>query len=62
MQTVDTSNFVDTLYSWSALNTEEIGNAIATALGQLIKTYPIEKIHLIGKCCTEAFKVSRNKQ
>lgn len=47
--TVDTGAYVDTLYSWSAFNTEEIGEIIAESLGHLIKTYPIEKIHLIGK-------------
>ncbi|XP_031628400.1 vitellogenin-2-like [Contarinia nasturtii] len=46
--TVDTAGFVDTLYSWSAFNTEEIGNVIANSLKHLILTYPIEKIHLIG--------------
>lgn len=47
--TVDTSAYVDTLYSWSAFNTEEIGEIVADSLKHLIKTYPIEKIHLIGK-------------
>lgn len=41
--------YVDTLYSWSALNTEEIGKVMSDSLAHLIKTYPIEKIHLIGK-------------
>lgn len=45
---IDTAGFVDTLYTWSALNTEEIGNAIADSLRLLIETYPIENIHLIG--------------
>lgn len=40
---------MDTLYTWSAFNTEEIGKVIADSLAYLIKTYPIEKIHLIGK-------------
>lgn len=43
-----TAGFVDTLYSWSAFNTEEIGNVISESLSFLIKTYPIQKIHLIG--------------
>ncbi|XP_055296585.1 uncharacterized protein LOC129565592 [Sitodiplosis mosellana] len=46
--TVDTAGFVDTLYSWSAFNTEEIGNVIAESLKHLIQSYPVEKIHLIG--------------
>lgn len=45
---MDTSAYVDTLYSWSALNTDEIGNAIATSLAHLVETYPVENIHLIG--------------
>lgn len=43
------AGYVDTLYSWSALNTEEIGKVISDSLALLIKTYPIEKIHLVGK-------------
>lgn len=43
------AGFVDTLYSWSAFNTEEIGNVVAESLKILIQTYPIEKIHLIGE-------------
>lgn len=46
---VDTGAYVDTLYSWSAFNTEEIGSNIAKSLAILIKTYPIDNIHLIGK-------------
>lgn len=48
---VDTAEFVDTLYSWSAFNTEEIGNLIAVALKDLFTqypNYPIEDVHLIG--------------
>lgn len=40
--------YIDTLYSWSSLNTEEIGRLIAESLEILIQTYPIENIHLIG--------------
>lgn len=36
------------MYSWSAFNTDAIGEVIAQALEILIKTYPIENIHLIG--------------
>lgn len=49
-QSVDPAAFVDTLYSWSAFNTEEIGKLIADGLEMLTKTYPIEKIHIIGEC------------
>ncbi|XP_055296584.1 vitellogenin-1-like [Sitodiplosis mosellana] len=48
LDTVDTAEFVDTLYTWSAFNTEEIGNIISDSLQHLIRTYPIEKIHLVG--------------
>lgn len=50
------AGFVDTLYTWSAFNTEEIGKVVADSLAYLIKTYPIEKIHLIGNSLN-----SRNK-
>ncbi|XP_031628398.1 vitellogenin-2-like [Contarinia nasturtii] len=46
--TIDPAAFVDTLYTWSAFNTEEIGNLIAISLEILIKNYPIQNIHLIG--------------
>lgn len=52
-QAIDTAKFVDTLYTWSAFNTEEIGKLIAVALQELIAVYPnypIENIHLIGEC------------
>lgn len=49
LQAVDPAAYVDTLYTWSAFNTEEIGKLIATGLEQLIKDYPIEKIHIIGE-------------
>lgn len=56
---VDKADFVDTLYTWSAFNTEEIGKEIGESLAYLTKTYPIEKIHLIGECDT--LKNSRYK-
>lgn len=45
---IDTSDYVDTLYSWSAFNTNELGEALAVGLKELIKFVPEEKIHLIG--------------
>ncbi|XP_067639517.1 vitellogenin-3-like [Eurosta solidaginis] len=45
---VDAANFVDTLYTWSALNTDEIGRNIAIGLVELTKIVPVENIHLIG--------------
>ncbi|XP_065357143.1 vitellogenin-1-like [Calliphora vicina] len=45
---LDTANFIDTLYSWSALNTEAIGEYMALGLTKLVNKYPLENIHLIG--------------
>ncbi|XP_031628399.1 vitellogenin-1-like [Contarinia nasturtii] len=46
--TLDTAAYIDTLYSWSAFNTETIGECLSNALQSLITRYPLEKIHLIG--------------
>ncbi|XP_031628395.1 hepatic triacylglycerol lipase-like [Contarinia nasturtii] len=46
--TVDTAGLIDTLYTWAAFNTEEIGNVISESLTYLVKIYPMQKIHLIG--------------
>ncbi|XP_017112664.1 vitellogenin-1-like [Drosophila elegans] len=45
---VDAARFVDTLYTWSAFNTEEIGENIALGLVKLLDVMPVENIHLIG--------------
>ncbi|XP_001354610.2 vitellogenin-3 [Drosophila pseudoobscura] len=45
---VDAARFVDTLYTWSAFNTEEIGENIAHGLVHLLDLVPVENIHLIG--------------
>ncbi|XP_030386745.1 vitellogenin-1-like [Scaptodrosophila lebanonensis] len=45
---VDAASFVDTLYTWSAFNTEEIGQSIAKGLVRLLEIVPVENIHLIG--------------
>ncbi|XP_004535359.1 vitellogenin-1 [Ceratitis capitata] len=45
---VDVANFVDTLYTWSALNTDEIGASIAEGLELLTEVVPLHNIHLIG--------------
>ncbi|XP_016980058.1 vitellogenin-1 [Drosophila rhopaloa] len=45
---VDAARFVDTLYTWSAFNTEEIGENIALGLVKLLDLMPVENIHLIG--------------
>ncbi|KAJ6640105.1 Vitellogenin-1 [Pseudolycoriella hygida] len=45
---LDTGSFVDTLYTWSAFNTEAVGYLLAKALVSLVSFYPVEKLHLIG--------------
>ncbi|KAJ6643641.1 Vitellogenin-1 [Pseudolycoriella hygida] len=45
---MDTGAYVDSLYTWSAFNTDEIGRLIAEGLVEMLKAYPKEKIHLIG--------------
>uniref|UniRef100_A0A1B0D1A0 Lipase domain-containing protein n=1 Tax=Phlebotomus papatasi TaxID=29031 RepID=A0A1B0D1A0_PHLPP len=45
---VDTDVFISTLYSWSALNTEEIGKLIAPAIADLINYVNISQIHVVG--------------
>lgn len=47
-QAMDTAAYVDSLYTWSAFNTDEIGRIIAQGLVELLKVYPKENIHLIG--------------
>lgn len=46
---LDTAAFVDTLYAWSAFNTQAIGNYVALALQMLVNSsFPLDKIHVIG--------------
>ncbi|KAH8387195.1 hypothetical protein KR093_005444, partial [Drosophila rubida] len=45
---VDTASFVDTLYTWSAFNTDEIGLHLARGLVKLVGIVDESKIHLIG--------------
>lgn len=45
---MDTAAYVDTLYTWSAFNTDELGKIIARGLVEWLKVYPQENIHLIG--------------
>lgn len=43
------ADFVDTLYAWSAFNTEIIGEYLGYAILKLFESsYPHESIHLIG--------------
>lgn len=45
---LDAAAYVDTLYTWSAFNTDEIGKIVANGLVEFLKVYPKEKLHLIG--------------
>lgn len=45
---LDTAAYVDTLYAWSAFNTELIGSIVGAALQKLVESYPFDKIHLLG--------------
>ncbi|EDW00056.1 vitellogenin-1 [Drosophila grimshawi] len=45
---VDAAKYVDTLYTWSAFNTDDLGESIARGLVKLLDVVSVEKIHLIG--------------
>ncbi|XP_023297505.2 vitellogenin-1-like [Lucilia cuprina] len=45
---LNSSDSIDTLYTWSAYNTEEVGRQLAEALAKLHEQIPAENIHLIG--------------
>ncbi|XP_036677015.3 probable phospholipase A1 magnifin [Drosophila suzukii] len=45
---LDAADFIDTLYTWSALNTEVIGATLATALLRMNATYVTNHFHLVG--------------
>ncbi|XP_055370780.1 vitellogenin-3-like [Condylostylus longicornis] len=45
---LDAGQYVNTLYTWSALNVDEIGKILASGLVELEKVVPLENIHLIG--------------
>lgn len=43
------ADFIDTLYAWSAFNTEIIGQYLGYAVLKLFQSsYPLGSIHLIG--------------
>lgn len=48
-QVFDTSNFIDSLYTWSAFNTEGVGAIVGGAIVELSNVVGVEGIHLIGK-------------
>lgn len=45
---IDTARYVDTLYAWSAFNTQELGKGLGKGLAELISLVPLENIHLMG--------------
>ncbi|XP_055846822.1 vitellogenin-1-like [Episyrphus balteatus] len=45
---IDVASAVDTLFTWSALNTEKLGEYLGQALADLVKYIPVESLHLIG--------------
>ncbi|XP_059620322.1 vitellogenin-1-like [Phlebotomus argentipes] len=45
---LNTEDYLDNLYMWSALNTENIGEAVAPYVAKLLKFVDINKIHVIG--------------
>lgn len=55
IQVFDTSDFVDSLYTWSAFNTEGVGKIVGAAIAELSYVVDVDGIHLIGKysCGTE---------
>ncbi|XP_058831463.1 vitellogenin-1-like [Topomyia yanbarensis] len=45
---IDTSDYVDTLYTWSAFNTNDLGVGLSEGLQELINYVQLGSIHLIG--------------
>lgn len=45
---LDSARYVDTLYTWSAFNTDEIGEHVGRALVKVIKFVQLSNIHVIG--------------
>lgn len=45
---IDTARYVDTLYAWSAFNTQELGKGLGKGIAELINVVPLDKIHLMG--------------
>jgi pancreatic lipase-related protein 2 len=46
---LDSARYIDTLYTWSAFNTKQLGDYLGEALAKLIDFVPLDKIHVIGK-------------
>uniref|UniRef100_A0A034VT37 Vitellogenin-2 n=1 Tax=Bactrocera dorsalis TaxID=27457 RepID=A0A034VT37_BACDO len=45
---IDVGRYIQTLYTWSSLNTNRIGEILATALVDFVEVVPLENIHLMG--------------
>lgn len=45
---IDTARYVDTLYAWSAFNTQELGEGLGKGLAELAEVVPLDRIHLMG--------------
>lgn len=59
----DTAHFIDSLYTWSAFNTEGVGKIVGGAVAELTKVIDVDKVHLIGKLeiCLIKSETWRNK-
>lgn len=44
----DTADFIDSLYAWSAFNTEGVGRIVGSAIAEIGKEVDVNGIHLIG--------------
>lgn len=53
---IDTARYVDTLYAWSAFNTQQLGKAVGEGLAELIKYVPLETIHVMGHSLGECLQ------
>lgn len=49
MQIIDTAQFVDTLYTWSAFSSQAVGQIVGEALVKLTRYVPAKNVHLIGE-------------
>ncbi|XP_050329624.1 vitellogenin-1-like [Bactrocera neohumeralis] len=45
---IDVGRYIQTLYTWSSLNTNRIGEILAIALVDFVEVVPLENIHLMG--------------
>ncbi|KAL9697852.1 hypothetical protein quinque_001293 [Culex quinquefasciatus] len=45
---IDTVSLLNTLYTWSSFNTNNLGSALGDGLVELVEYVPVQSIHLIG--------------